>query len=473
MQAVNEVSFVRKNLLRAIPKVDELMLQPQIVLLQETAPRRLVLDVVREALSDLRSLLVAAEEGALPEHLNVEALVATIAREVEARNDYHLKRVINATGVVIHTNLGRSLLAPSIARHLTEVSCYYSTLEYDLDTGKRGTRYAHVESLLCELTGAEAALVVNNNAAAVMLVLSTLCTGKEVIVSRGQLVEIGGAFRVPDVMRASGASLIEVGTTNKTHLRDYASAINEMTSAILKVHTSNYRILGFTSEVPIESLAELCKTHGIPLIEDLGSGSLIDLSSFGLMKEPTVVESMNAGADVVTFSGDKMLGGPQAGIILGRKVWIEAMKKNQLTRALRVDKMTLCALEATLKLYRDPEKALQEIPTLKMLTTRQEALLPQATALLERIEALGPTCEAALIETYSEVGGGSLPLEKLPTWAVAVKPTGQSTQRLADLLRHRPLPIIARVAEDRLIFDVRTLQEGEADLVVKALADLL
>lgn len=464
---------MRKNLLRAIPKVDELMLHPQIVLLQEAAPRRLVLEVVREALSDLRSLLVTAEESALPENLNMESLVTTIAREVESRNDYHLKRVINATGVVIHTNLGRSLLAPSIARHLTEVSCCYSTLEYDLDTGKRGTRYAHVESLLCELTGAEAALVVNNNAAAVMLVLSTLCSGKEVIVSRGQLVEIGGAFRVPDVMRASGASLIEVGTTNKTHLRDYASAITAQTSAILKVHTSNYRILGFTSEVPMEALAELCRAHDIPLIEDLGSGSLIDFSPFGLMKEPTVVESMNAGADVVTFSGDKMLGGPQAGIILGRKVWIDAMKKNQLTRALRVDKMTLCALEATLKLYREPETAFREIPTLRMLTARQEDLLPQATALLESIEALNASCEAALIETYSEVGGGSLPLEKLPTWAVAVKPTGQSTQRLMDALRQRPLPVIARVAEDRLIFDVRTLQDGEADIVVKALGDLL
>lgn len=464
---------MRKNLLRAIPKVDELMLHPQIVLLQEAAPRRLVLEVVREALSDLRSLLVTAEESELPENLNMESLVATIAREVESRNDYHLKRVINATGVVIHTNLGRSLLAPSIARHLTEVSCYYSTLEYDLDTGKRGTRYAHVESLLCELTGAEAALVVNNNAAAVMLVLSTLCSGKEVIVSRGQLVEIGGAFRVPDVMRASGASLIEVGTTNKTHLRDYASAITAQTSAILKVHTSNYRILGFTSEVPMEALAELCRANDIPLIEDLGSGSLIDFSPFGLMKEPTVVESMNAGADVVTFSGDKMLGGPQAGIILGRKVWIDAMKKNQLTRALRVDKMTLCALEATLKLYREPETAFREIPTLRMLTARQDDLLPQATALLESIEALNASCEAALIETYSEVGGGSLPLEKLPTWAVAVKPTGQSTQRLADALRQRPLPVIARVAEDRLIIDVRALQDGEADIVVKALGDLL
>lgn len=462
---------MRKNLLRAIPKVDELIANDQIRGLLELAPRNLVLEVIREALSELRQLLVSVEDAALPESLDLEALIKTISEEVDKRNGYHLKRVINATGVVIHTNLGRSLLAPSIAQHLSEVSCYYSTLEYDLESGKRGTRYSHVESLLCELTGAEAALVVNNNAAAVMLVLSTLCAGREVVVSRGQLVEIGGAFRVPDVMRASGAELVEVGTTNKTHLKDYAAAIREQTAAVLKVHTSNYRILGFTSEVDIESLSGLCHEKNIPLIEDLGSGSLIDLSQFGLMKEPTVIESMKAGADVVTFSGDKMLGGPQAGIILGRKNWIDAMKKNQLTRALRVDKMTLCALEATLKIYRDPEAVRREIPTVRMLTEQQDSILPRATVLQTQIESLGEAYEAALYETASEVGGGSLPLEKLPTWAVSVRHTQKSTQRVTEALRARRLPIIARVAEDRLIFDLRTVQDGESEEIVQALRE--
>lgn len=467
------MSAVRKNLLRGIPKVDDIIAEARITELLERAPRSLVLEVVRDALSSLRQQLITADESELPESLELNVLLQNIMDEVTRRNDYHLKRVINATGVVIHTNLGRSLLAPSIAQHLTEVSCYYSTLEYDLETGKRGTRYSHVEDLLCELTGAEAALVVNNNAAAVMLVLSTIGAGKEVVVSRGQLVEIGGAFRVPDVMRASGAELVEVGTTNKTHLRDYAAAINDQTAAVLKVHTSNYRILGFTSEVEIEALAGLCKERGIPLIEDLGSGSLIDFSEFGLMKEPTVIESMKGGADVVTFSGDKMLGGPQAGIILGRKSWIDAMKKNQLTRALRVDKMTLCALEATLKLYRDPEAVRREVPTVRMLTEQQETLLPRAVALQARLEALGTAYETALYETSSEVGGGSLPLEKLPTWAVAVKPSQTSTQRLADALRARALPIVARVVEDRLIFDLRTLQDGEADEIALALKELI
>jgi L-seryl-tRNA(Ser) seleniumtransferase len=359
-----------------------------------------------------------------------------------------------------------------MAEHLIEVSCGYSTLEYDLDSGKRGTRYSHVEALLCELTGAEAALVVNNNAAAVMLVLSTLCAGKEVIVSRGQLVEIGGAFRIPDVMRASGAALVEVGTTNKTHLRDYAMAITDQTSAILKVHTSNYRILGFTSEVEIETLATLCREKQLPLIEDLGSGSLFDLSKYGLMKEPTVVESMLAGADVVTFSGDKMLGGPQAGIILGKKTYIDAMKKNQLTRALRVDKMTLSALEATLKLYRDPQRAIFEIPTLRMLTEKPGTILPRAEMFLSGIQQIGESYEAQLIETMSEVGGGSLPLEQLPTWAVTLRSLKMTTQTLTDALRHCQIPVIVRVSEDRLIFDLRTIQEHEAEEILSALRDL-
>ncbi len=379
---------------------------------------------------------------------------------------------MNATGVVLHTNLGRSLIANELREHLGDIACNYSTLEFDTDNGKRGSRYSHVEDIICELTGAQAALVVNNNAAAVMLVLSTMSEGKEAIVSRGQLVEIGGSFRIPEVMRWSGAELVEIGTTNKTHLRDYERAITENTGVLLKVHTSNYRILGFTKEVSIEELAPLAQKHNIPLVEDIGSGSLIDFSKYGLTKEPTVLEAIKAGADVVTFSGDKMLGGPQAGIIVGKKEYIEDMKANHLTRALRVDKMTLSVLEATLKFYRDEAKAVKSIPALRMLTMQAEELSEKAQCLFGLIQEQAKTFEIEVVKGASEVGGGSMPLEKLPTHLVSVTHGKLSANKIIKGLRDYDMPVIARVEDDKVLLDPRTLMDDEYEYVAKALASL-
>jgi L-seryl-tRNA(Ser) seleniumtransferase len=383
----------------------------------------------------------------------------------------HLRRVINGTGIVVHTNLGRSSLAPDVQKDLIEVAMNYSTLEFDLDNGKRGSRYDHVEAIICELTGAEAAMVVNNNAAAVMLVLNTLAKDKEVIVSRGQLVEIGGSFRIPEVMKLSGARLVEVGATNKTHLRDYESHISEETALLLKVHTSNFKVLGFTKEVSAVELSELAHQYKIPVYDDLGSGMLIDLSAYGFKKEPTVQESISAGIDVVTFSGDKMLGGPQAGIIVGKKVYIEKMKKNQLTRALRVDKMTLAALEGTLMLYRDESKALKNIPTLHMLTTSYEAIAEKGSLFVAKL-GIQNHLDIKLEDDYSQVGGGSMPLEKLRSRVMIIKHDHLSAQAMIEYFRNYQIPIIGRIKDERVLFDFRTLAEGELEIIHQALLQL-
>lgn len=464
----------KQKLYSSIPKVDEFLLNDQILRLQERYPRGAVVDAVREELDALRNTIKAlTTEEAGVFAVDSLQLGSRVAERLEAVFGSHLKRVINASGVVIHTNLGRSLAAPSILTHLAEISGRYANLEYDLDTGKRGTRYSHVEEILCRLTGSEAALVVNNNAAAVMLALSTLAAGKEAVISRGQLVEIGGSFRIPEVMKASGACMIEVGTTNKTHLKDYRDAVTDSTGVLLKVHTSNFRVLGFVQEISIEELVKLGNELGVPVMEDLGSGSLLDLSKYGLTKEPTVSESLQAGADVVTFSGDKMLGGPQAGIILGKKQYVDAMKKNQLTRALRVDKMTLALLEATLKLYLDEELALKEIPTLRMLTAGKAGLSEKARTLQGLLDRTPYKGFSELIEGDSEVGGGSMPLEKLPTMLVAVKPLGLSVNESVNRLRALNIPIICRVQEDRLLFDPRTIFDDELELVANGIHAVL
>ncbi len=464
----------KQKLYSSIPKVDEFLLNEQVVLLQAQYPRTAVVEAVREELNALRHVItVLSDEEAGNFSIDPVQLAGRTGERLAAVFGNHLKRVINASGVVIHTNLGRSLAAPSILAHLAEISGRYANLEYDLDTGKRGTRYSHVEEILCRLTGSEAALVVNNNAAAVMLALSTLAAGKEAVISRGQLVEIGGSFRIPEVMKASGACMIEVGTTNKTHLKDYREAVTDNTGVLLKVHTSNFRVLGFVQEISIEELVPLGNELGIPVMEDLGSGSLLDLSKYGLTKEPTVSESLRAGADVVTFSGDKMLGGPQAGIILGKKRFVDAMKKNQLTRALRVDKMTLALLESTLKLYLDEERALAEIPTLRMLTAGKPALAEKAGKLQQLLEATPYSGSSELIDGESEVGGGSLPLEKLPTLLLAVKPLGISVNESVTRLRGQDIPIICRVQEDRLLFDPRTIFDDELELVAKGIRSAL
>jgi len=460
---------MKKELYRNIPKIDELLLQEDVVALVESNSRTMVLNVCREVLDTIRKEISQLKGDVYD--LSIESIIGRIQKGVEKKNSFHLTRVINGTGVVVHTNLGRSSLAESIRDQLIEVSMHYSTLEFDTDNGKRGSRYCHVEDLLCELTGAEAAMVVNNNAAAVMLVLSTLAKGKEVVVSRGQLVEIGGSFRIPEVMKLSGAKLVEVGATNKTHLRDYSAAITEETALLLKVHTSNFKVLGFTQEVPSKDLCALAHGIDLPVYDDLGSGMLIDLSKFGLMKEPTVQECIADGLDVVSFSGDKMLGGPQAGIIVGKKKYIEAMKKNQLTRALRVDKMTLVALEGTLKFYRDELTALENVPTLKMLTKKYQEISEEACLFVSTLGILDNiTCR--LEDDYSEVGGGSMPLEKLLSKVLVFTHNRIKAQDIIKHLRDYKMPIIGRIKEEEVIIDFRTVSVDEQAIVIEAIREL-
>lgn len=461
---------MKNSLFRVIPKVDEVLSEDRIQEILNKTPRTLVLDVIRNEIENTRNEIKSlTEEEASTYKFNYDKFIANVLKGIKGESDYNLKRVVNGTGVVIHTNLGRSSIGKYFADHLVDIATNYSTLEFDITNGKRGSRYSHVEELICKLTGSEAAMVVNNNAAAVLLVLDTMGKGKEVIVSRGQLVEIGGSFRVPDVMKASGADLIEVGTTNKTHLRDYENVINENTGAILKVHTSNYRILGFTQEVPAEDMVVLGHKYDLPVIEDIGSGSIIDFSKYGLTKEPTVKESLDAGVDVVTFSGDKMLGGPQAGIIAGKKEYIDRMKKNQLTRALRVDKMTLGVLEAILKSYLDETIAIKEIPTLRMLTMPLEVIEQKAERLAAEIEASAAGYVTEIVDDYSEVGGGSLPLEKMDTKLVSINHGRLTTNQISTGLRSADVPVICRSKDDRVLLDPRTIDEDEFDLIIEGL----
>lgn len=415
-----------------------------------------------------------------PGELSLEALIPALDAFVRESCRPELRRVLNATGVVIHTNLGRSVLADEALRAVHLAASGYCNLEYNLATGERGSRHALVEGLIRTLTGAEAALVVNNNAAAVLLMLDTLCSGGEVVVSRGQLVEIGGSFRIPEVMARSGALLREVGTTNRTHLSDYAAALHEGTRALLRVHTSNYRIVGFHADVPLAELAALARDHSLPLLEDLGSGSFVDFSPWGLPGEPTAREILAAGADVVTFSGDKVLGGPQAGIIAGKARYIEPIRRNQLLRALRCDKMTLAALEATLRLYLDPKEALRRIPTLRRMTMPPEELRLRARRLArllrQRLRAAGEGDDPArisLVDGVSRVGGGSFPERDLPTTLVQATPLLQSAENLrARLLKTDP-PLVGRVERDAFLLDPRTLKDQEFGLAAKVVAEAL
>ena len=460
-----------KNLFTLIPKVDELLDNQNISELLDNMPRKIIMDAIREEVEELRSIIKEniSEEAEIKKIIN--NLVNNIKLRAIEKNIYSLKRVVNATGTVIHTNLGRSLINEEIFNNMREIALNYSNLEYDLESGTRGSRYSHVEEIIQELTGGEASMVVNNNAAAVLLALSALVKDKEVIVSRGELIEIGGSFRIPEVLEQSGAKLVSVGSTNKTHLHDYENAINENTGALLKVHTSNYRILGFTSAVDSKELYELKKKYKIPLIEDLGSGVLIDLSKYGLQYEPTVGESLDKGVDVVTFSGDKLLGGPQAGIIIGKKEYIDKMKKHPLTRAFRVDKFTISALEATLKYYLDEKKAIENIPTLKMLTMTPEKLDLKAQDLLEKInnKINSDNIELEIKDEFSEVGGGSLPLEKLPTKCIVLRIKNKSTQEFENKLRAYKIPIITRLYKDKIYLDLRTINEEDYDIIVSAI----
>jgi len=463
----------KQQLLRQIPKVDEILTDPGVSRWIAEYSRSVVVEAVRAGLDRLReNLLASPESEALDKAIfSIEKLMPYFREAIAQQVTCRLKRVINATGVVIHTNLGRSLLHASAIAHMDEVSRHFSNLEYDVEKGQRGSRYVHVDEILCTLTGAEAALVVNNNAAAVLLVLNTMAEGREVIVSRGQLVEIGGAFRIPDVMRRSGARLVEVGTTNRTHLEDYDRAIGEETALLLRVHTSNFKIVGFTAEVPGKELVDLGKERGIPVVEDLGSGCLVDLTPYGFRAEPLVQESIKAGIDVVTFSSDKLLGGPQAGVILGKREIVKRVRANPFNRALRIDKLTLAALESTLRLYLDEKQALQEIPTLAMLTISRKELRLKARRLLRRIRSkVGDRAEVVIRDDMSQVGGGAYPLQELPTRVISVRSRIFSSSQLEERLRKQHPPVIARIRRDELLLDLRTIQDHEFSLLVQALA---
>jgi L-seryl-tRNA(Ser) seleniumtransferase len=464
----------RQEVLRKIPSVDEILSRPEISDLIKTYPRNVVVETIRSCLKELREKLLREDglSGVDESFFSLDRLYPLFKGELERQTRPRLRRVINATGVVIHTNLGRSPLHPSAIQHLIDVSRAYSNLEYNLDRGERGSRYDHVEEILCRLSGAESAMVVNNNAGAVLLVLNTLAEGKEVVVSRGELVEIGGAFRIPDVMKRSYALLREVGTTNRTHLDDYQEAIGPQTALLLKVHTSNFRVVGFTSDVALPELIQLGKQHHLPVMEDLGSGCLIDLTRYGLLKEPTVQEVMKTGVDVVTFSGDKLLGGPQAGIILGKKEVLDLVKANPLTRALRIDKLTLAALESTLLLYLDEKKAMEEIPTLQMLTFDRVRLKRRGKRLLKRLAGISGI-EATLKEDVSQVGGGSLPLQELPTLVIAIRPLSSSVNDFERNLRKGNPPVISRISKEELILDLRTIFDEEIPLIAIGIQEAL
>ncbi|GAB4546537.1 MAG: L-seryl-tRNA(Sec) selenium transferase [Thermodesulfovibrionia bacterium] len=449
---------IKQQLLSRIPSVDECLKTNHGERWLYSYPRRVVLRCIRETLQERRKEILNGQ--------NPDVSIDTIADEVEDRIrtclSYRLTHVINATGVIVHTNLGRSILSDEAIKNIIDVSSSYSNLEYDLKDGKRGERYSHLRETLIELSGAEDGIVVNNNASAVLLCLNTLAKDREVIVSRGELVEIGGSFRIPEVMRASGAILREVGTTNKTHLRDYRDALCGNSALLLKVHQSNYRIIGFTEEVTINELVNLSREFKIPLMVDLGSGCMIDLKRYGIHGEPTVQDTIKAGADLVCFSGDKLLGGPQAGIILGKEWMLKKIKKNPLLRALRVDKMTIAALEATLMQYLDEERVIKEIPTIRMLTESPDVIKKRARRLYNLLKKHVPKyADIEIISETSRAGGGALPEIDLPTYAVSIRPLNISVNMLETRLRHGKPPVISRVKGEALLLDMRTVLDRE------------
>lgn len=462
-----------RALFAKIPSVDRLLMTKTMEEVLTAYPKTLVLKAINQILDGLRAKIKKGEIVEEGSDLNIESVSSEIVKRLELISRPSLRPLINATGIVVHTNFGRSILADSALRGFKPIGGGYSNLEYDLAQGKRGSRYVHVEEILKELTSAEAAMVVNNNAAAVLISLETLAKGGEVIVSRGQLVEIGGSFRIPDVMRKSGAKMVEVGTTNKTHLRDYEEVIGPETALLLKVHQSNYSIVGFSEDVPLSELVKLGRRYGIPVMEDLGSGCFIDFSKYGVAKEPPVQEVLAQGVDLVTFSGDKLLGGPQTGIILGRKNLIEAIKKNPLNRAVRIDKLTLLALEETLRIYRDENIAVKAIPTLRMICEPYKSLKKKAEQLIKLIGKLETkNFSFELIDGSSRPGGGALPLSELPSRLLSLFPGKMSSHSMEAWLRSYDPPVIARVENERVLLDVRTIQGKELKIVAQAVKDM-
>ena len=452
-----------KELLRTIPKVDELLRSPTLADAIAQYGERTVTNAIRSELDELRQGILSQQTDSVPVH---ETLCQQIRSRARQDSLPSFRNVINGTGIILHTNLGRACLSENAARAVYDAAKSYSNLEYDLETGKRGSRYSHVESLLCKLTGAESALVVNNNAAAVLLVLSALTQGGQVIVSRGELVEIGGSFRIPEIMESCGAQLKEVGATNKTHLSDYERTIGESTKALMKVHTSNYRIIGFSETPALPELVKLGHAHGLPVIEDLGSGCLLDLNRFGIHDEPSVQDSIRADVDVVSFSGDKLLGGPQAGIILGKRKYLDILKKHPLNRAMRVDKLTLAALEATLRSYENQQE--EQIPVIAMLSATPEILKEKAETLAVLLKKAGIACD--VFPTEGRVGGGSVPNHALPSYAVAFDADANA---LEEALRCGIRPIIGRIHEGKYLLDVRTLRESDFETIAEAVREAM
>jgi L-seryl-tRNA(Ser) seleniumtransferase len=445
------------DLLRELPSVDRLLNHSRCKALLNRYQRDYVLQKSREILERLRADIRDGRKMAADD-LTDSAIVSRIEAGMAEESRPGLIRVVNATGTILHTNLGRALLPERAIEAVSAVAGQAVNLEYDLAAGKRGRREKSVEDLLVELTGAESATVVNNNAAAVLLGLNTLADGKEVVVSRGELIEIGGSFRIPEIMGKSGARLKEVGSTNRTHPEDYQNAINERTALLLKVHTSNYKIVGFSSEVTLEQLVAIGKKHNLPVMEDLGSGALIDLSKYGLPKEPIVAERVRAGADVVTFSGDKILGGPQAGLMVGKKEWIARMNRNHLQRALRCGKLTLAALEATLRLYRQSPDITQAIPTLKAFIRPLGEIHAMGEQILAKLQArLGDGFRVNLGDSTSQIGSGALPTEELPTVVIVIEHASLSATRIAEKFRAADPPIIGRISDDRFLLDLRAI----------------
>lgn len=464
---------MNKNLLyRSIPKVDVLLESQTIQEMIERYSRDSVMEAIRAEMDNLRAFIGGCDEEDKAQE-QIALLISHIEDAVEKMHTPNMKKVINGTGTILHTNLGRAPISREHMKKAFDIVTGYSNLEYNLEEGRRGERYSHFEKLLCKITGAEAAMAVNNNASSVLLILSSLAKGGEVIVSRGELIEIGGKFRIPDVMTQSGATLVEVGTTNKTHVSDYEENITEETKALLKVHTSNYKIVGFTESVGIDELMPIAKEHGIPVIEDLGSGVLIDLSKYGLTYEPTVQESVAKGADVVCFSGDKLFGGPQAGIIVGKKKYIDMMKRNQLTRALRIDKFTAAALELVLQEYLSEEQAVQHIPVLRMITEPLDEVARRARSLARTIRSTDIPAKVDVVSCESQIGGGSLPMERIPSMAVAIRPKHESVAALEDQMRHLTVPMIPRTVNDTIMLDVRTVETEDFKLIAAGLQELL
>ncbi len=465
--------MTKNEIYRKLPKVDELLLNDKIKELSNELPNIIINQAITKVLDDIRLKIKNTEDKNLANiDITIDNIINDVIKNANSLYADNLKTVVNATGVVIHTNLGRSVLSRELATKAIENACRYNNLEFDLENGKRGSRYNHLEELICKVTGAEAAHVVNNNAAAVILVLSELAKGKNIPVSRGELVEIGGSFRIPDIMKISGSELKEIGCTNKTHIEDYENVIDENTAMILKVHSSNYKILGFTETPSLEELSELAKAKGLPLYYDIGSGSIVDLSKFTsfdtYVDEPTVSEALKQGADVVSFSGDKLLGSAQAGIIVGKKEFIERMKKNQLTRALRVDKVIISILEQSFKAYLDLESAVEKTPTLRMLHMTKDETEAKCNELLNILEKYKDTYDFELIDDYSEVGGGSLPATRMNSVVISITHKNLSAEKFLKALRDYATPIIARIKNDKVIIDTRTLLDGDFEIIEKA-----